>query len=120
MTAGFPLSVQQRRVWSYRQHGPRVALALRLEGELDADALRDALRAVVARHEALRTAFRPAPGLKLPLQVIEEGAQPGWEVLSADAGPSPGEDALHAALLETAAADGSDPADGPQLEARLL
>ena len=57
-----PLSYAQRRLWFIdRFQGPsavyNVPFLLRLTGDLDADALRAAVAAVVARHESLRTVF---------------------------------------------------------------
>ncbi|HZI13110.1 MAG TPA: condensation domain-containing protein, partial [Myxococcus sp.] len=55
-----PLSLAQQRLWFLEQLEPGSALyhipaAIRLEGELDAQALERALQELVRRHEALRT-----------------------------------------------------------------
>ncbi|GGK58083.1 hypothetical protein GCM10011591_32830 [Nocardia camponoti] len=63
--ANLPLSPAQRRVWFLNRFGldsARAAaynrpLALRLSGDVDADALAAALRDVIARHEILRTIY---------------------------------------------------------------
>nr|WP_052477688.1 non-ribosomal peptide synthetase [Kibdelosporangium sp. MJ126-NF4]CEL13326.1 Siderophore biosynthesis non-ribosomal peptide synthetase modules [Kibdelosporangium sp. MJ126-NF4]CTQ99017.1 Siderophore biosynthesis non-ribosomal peptide synthetase modules [Kibdelosporangium sp. MJ126-NF4] len=52
-------------------------LTLRLDGRLDREALRDAARALIARHGALRTAFR-FDGLPRPLQLVSSAAELPW------------------------------------------
>ncbi|MFP2934076.1 condensation domain-containing protein, partial [Pyxidicoccus sp. 3LG] len=61
-TGTLPLSFAQQRLWFIDQLQPgsasyNIPWALKLNGTLAADALRDALRALVQRHEALRTTF---------------------------------------------------------------
>ena len=65
----YPLSPRQRRMWFIRELAPEVPHyneleAARLGGELNVDALQQALEAIVARHEVLRTT----------IQRTEEGA----------------------------------------------
>ncbi|WP_030785556.1 non-ribosomal peptide synthase/polyketide synthase [Streptomyces sp. NRRL S-920] len=62
-----PMSHAQQRLWFLHEFEPGgaeyvTALALRLRGTLDTDALRAALGAVVARHESLRTTFDSVDG----------------------------------------------------------
>jgi amino acid adenylation domain-containing protein len=72
------LSLDQERIWLIHQFGVsgpmyNVFLAHRLSGDLDVDALRYAVNAVVQRHEALRTTFELA-GAR-PVQVIHAAMQ---------------------------------------------
>ncbi|MGY3199992.1 amino acid adenylation domain-containing protein/non-ribosomal peptide synthase protein (TIGR01720 family) [Streptomyces sp. TE5632] len=78
-----PMSYAQQRLWFLEEFAPGsgeyvTALALRLRGRLEVPALTAALRALVERHEALRTTFdtvdghgvqivHPAPDVPLPL-----------------------------------------------------
>ncbi|MBV2155356.1 non-ribosomal peptide synthase/polyketide synthase [Kitasatospora sp. SUK 42] len=62
-----PMSYAQQRLWFLEEFAPGgaeyvTALALRLRGALDADALGAALRALTARHESLRTTFDSVDG----------------------------------------------------------
>ncbi len=60
-----PLSWSQERLWFRRRTEPTGAsLASRLTGPLNVPALREALRAVIARHEALRTVLPEYEGVR--------------------------------------------------------
>ena len=71
------LSFAQQRLWFLDQLEPgrptyNSPLALRLEGRLVPGALADAVTAIVARHEALRTTFATREGI--PVQVVHPPA----------------------------------------------
>ncbi|WP_156660820.1 non-ribosomal peptide synthetase, partial [Mycobacterium sp. 852002-10029_SCH5224772] len=87
-----PLSFAQSRLWFLDQlHGPspvhNMAVALRLRGHLDTDAMGTALGDVVARHESLRTVFVATGGT--PQQVVLPAAstEVGWQVIDAAGWP---------------------------------
>src|SRR5205823_1453194 len=68
-----PLSYAQQRLWFLDQLQPgnssyNIALALRLTGPLELEALEHSLNQIVDRHEALRTTFVAQEGR--PQQVI--------------------------------------------------
>ena len=74
-----PLSFAQNRLWFIDQlQGPspiyNIAVALRLRGRLDPDALALALADVVARHESLRTVFASPEGI--PQQIVYRSSGP--------------------------------------------
>jgi amino acid adenylation domain-containing protein/non-ribosomal peptide synthase protein (TIGR01720 family) len=60
-----------------------MAVALRLSGGLDAEALGAALADVVGRHESLRTLFPAVEGIPQQLVVPAERADFGWDVVDA-------------------------------------
>ncbi|WP_244167385.1 condensation domain-containing protein, partial [Streptomyces mutomycini] len=74
-----PLSYAQQRLWFlHRLEGPsatyNIPFALRIDGPLDAETLRQALGDVVGRHAALRTVFpehdsRPHQHITAPADV---------------------------------------------------
>ncbi|QRK05610.1 non-ribosomal peptide synthase/polyketide synthase [Archangium violaceum] len=80
-----PLSFAQQRLWFLDRFDPRsslynLALVLRLEGALDVGALERSFRALVHRHEALRTTFQQgeqgvfqviSSSVELPLAVVD-------------------------------------------------
>ncbi|WP_131823678.1 non-ribosomal peptide synthetase, partial [Mycobacterium talmoniae] len=88
-----PLSFAQSRLWFLDQlQGPspvyNMAVALRLSGNLDVDALRAALADVVGRHETLRTVFTAVQGT--PQQVVIPAGQAdfGWQIVDARGWPA--------------------------------
>ncbi|WP_156750253.1 non-ribosomal peptide synthetase, partial [Mycobacterium sp. E2479] len=83
-----PLSFAQNRLWIIDQlQGPsavyNMAVALRLDGHLDADALMTAMTDVVGRHESLRTLFPSVEGIPQQLVMAVEQAHFGWAVVDA-------------------------------------
>jgi amino acid adenylation domain-containing protein len=73
-----PASYAQQRLWLIEQLEPGAAAynipsAARLRGRLDVEALCEALREIVRRHESLRTRFTSADGR--PVQVVEPGVE---------------------------------------------
>src|SRR5262249_29207190 len=99
-----PLSFAQNRLWFIDQlQGPspiyNMAAALRLHGGLDAEAVRQALAHVVARHESLRTLFPAVEGIPQQLVVPPERPDFGWQAIDATTWPA---SRLHEAI-DTAA-----------------
>ncbi|MBZ4402510.1 condensation domain-containing protein, partial [Myxococcus sp. AS-1-15] len=118
-----PLSFAQQRLWFLDQLQPGTAsynlpAALRLEGSLDVAALRQSLRALVQRHEVLRTHFVVRDSQ--PLQVIRPEAEvelPVVELAGLDGQPRE-EEARR--LMREEALRPFDLARGPLVRASLL
>ncbi|UJW29762.1 amino acid adenylation domain-containing protein [Saccharothrix sp. AJ9571] len=111
-----PLSSAQRRLWFlHHASGPSAAyhmpLAFRLRGELDVDALEQALADLAARHESLRTIFPETDGE--PEQLVLADARPRLHTAEVDP-------ADLTTALETAARESFDLAAEPPLRAYLF
>ena len=120
-----PTSFAQQRVWFLDQLEPgsaayTMAMALRLRGPVDSEALRRALQAVVSRHESLRTTFTDVEGDGRPQQVVAAESAVALPVTGLTGLPA-AERLSHAAgLAAEEAAVPFDLATGPLLRARLL
>jgi amino acid adenylation domain-containing protein len=79
--AGFQLSPQQKHLWllGAEESAFHAAVAVLLDGKLEVETLKDAIEAVVSRHEILRTTFERRPGMKVPVQVVQDSLAPAWE-----------------------------------------
>ncbi|WP_051712775.1 non-ribosomal peptide synthetase [Spirillospora albida] len=96
-----PVSYAQRRLWFIQDlEGPsatyHIPIPLRLTGKLDLDAVRAAMRDMLARHESLRTVFTEIEGE--PYQRILAPDEAAAEPEVSDRGP----DRLHEAVFEAA------------------
>ncbi|HWS86561.1 MAG TPA: amino acid adenylation domain-containing protein [Pyrinomonadaceae bacterium] len=118
----FRLSPQQQRLWLLQQgsgvYGAQCVI--QLEGELDADALQQALGQLIARHEILRTAFQRSPGMKLPLQAIAFKGKFAWSSLDWRKLDAAGQAARFAELTAEELAAGFDLTMGQLVRAVLV
>ncbi|ANN17190.1 non-ribosomal peptide synthetase [Amycolatopsis orientalis] len=118
-----PLSFAQQRLWFLDEYEPGSVeyvspTALRLRGELDVAALADALTALVARHEALRTTFDADSG-----HGVQRVGAPYAVGLPLDDLSGLSEEDRSAALHRTLEREVRQPFDlrtGPLLRARLI
>jgi non-ribosomal peptide synthetase component F len=71
---GFRLSPQQNRVWQLQQGSQAYVTqcAILIEGDVESEALEEALRKIMRKHEILRTTLDWLPGLNTPIQLILE------------------------------------------------
>ncbi|MBS2967085.1 non-ribosomal peptide synthetase, partial [Actinocrinis puniceicyclus] len=118
-----PLSFAQERLWFLWRLAPQSAaynapVALRLRGALDAAALQEAVSAVVARHEVLRTRY--AEGADGPVQVIDPHCAVPLPLVDVPAGDERECEKALRALVTEAAEEPFDLATGPVLRCRLF
>ena len=117
-----PLSFGQERLWFLQQMEPEnpfynLPAVLRLEGELDVEALERALAEIVRRHEVLRTTIALRDGA--PVQAV---APPSPLRLAAEEVPGSGAEEREAELRRLIRAEAQRPFDlarGPLLRASL-
>ncbi|NEQ80571.1 MAG: amino acid adenylation domain-containing protein, partial [Moorea sp. SIO2I5] len=82
---GFRLSPQQKHLWLLQQQSGDIYCSqcvIRIKGQLEIDKLKLALQKVINRHEILRTFFHRQPGIKLPIQVINDNSEFFWQELN--------------------------------------
>jgi amino acid adenylation domain-containing protein len=119
-----PLSFAQQRLWFLDQFEPNTPLynipgpAVRLRGSLNVEALRQALNAIVARHETLRTTFTIVDGT--PMQVINGRRQGELEVIDLRAWPEAEREAETQCILNREAGRPFNLANDLMLRALLL
>ena len=118
-----PLSFAQKRLWFIDQLEPGTAIynlpgAVRLEGELDLDALERVINEIIRRHEVLRTRFEFEGGE--PVQVIDAWESRKLEVedLTSLTPEERSEKARQIAIEETRT--GFNLSHGPLLRVKLL
>ncbi|HEX4494252.1 MAG TPA: amino acid adenylation domain-containing protein, partial [Thermoanaerobaculia bacterium] len=123
----FALSFAQQRLWLIDQLSPgsplyNLAVALRVEGPLDAAVFARALSEIVRRHEALRTVFATADGMEegVPIQVIQPAGPFGLPVVDLSGLPEPEREAAALVLAAEETARPFDLARDPMLRGVLL
>ena len=122
-TSKAPLSFAQQRLWFLDQLDPgnasyNISRGIRLEGPLDLQALRRALNAVIARHEALRTNFISVEGE--PVQVIAPSREIELHPVDLDELPETERESEARRLASEAALRGFNLAEDQLLRASLL
>jgi acyl carrier protein len=118
-----PLSFAQQRLWFFEQLVPgspayNIPTTISLKGSLDVDALVNALKQTVQRHEILRASFRSRAGL--PIMSIDQSCElevPIFELTRVSG--STWEDELRSLVLNDAS-QGFDFSRPPLMRATLL
>jgi amino acid adenylation domain-containing protein len=118
---GFRLSPHQRRLWRYRNEASfRAQCLVLVEGDLKANALRDALHHAVSRHAILRTTFQPIAGMKSSVQVVTDQPLFDWRRVSLSGLPSGEQDERIDELFALEQSNAFDLERGPISRALLI
>jgi amino acid adenylation domain-containing protein len=122
-TGDVPPSFAQQRLWFMEQLGNlgstyHIPMRLRLRGDLDGGALRRALDRIVARHEALRTAFPTVDGE--PVQHVAPAGESAFPLVEHDLGAAADADGELRRLVSKETSAPFDLARGPLFRGRLV
>src|SRR6185503_543406 len=118
-----PLSFAQQRLWFVDQYQPggafyNIPVAVRLNGQIQVDALERTLKTIVERHEVLRTSFIQVDGE--PWQVISPDATIELPITSLEHLPPDDREAEAKRIAGKEATTPFDLASGQLLRAHLL
>ncbi|WP_246410506.1 condensation domain-containing protein, partial [Granulicella aggregans] len=118
-----PLSFAQQRLWFISQiesagRSYHIPFYLRLQGDLNRNALRWALDTVLARHEALRTTFYVEAGT--PFQRIQPWETLNFKISETDLRDHPDPESSVRAVLQREADGRFDLERGPLVRAHLI
>ncbi|RKR36977.1 non-ribosomal peptide synthetase [Paraburkholderia sp. BL17N1] len=122
-TASVPASFAQTRLWLHARMidepaAYHITERLRLDGALDANALRLSCDALIARHEALRTTFAESgDGV---LQTVHAPSRCPWHASDVSAWPADQREARAADIARTDEAKSFDLSLGPLMRAHLI
>ena len=119
----FPASLEQIRYWTLDQldgssTASNMAIAARLEGEIDDAIVEQSIHAIVERHEALRTTFKMVEGQLS--QIISEEIRYSFSVTDLRALPEPDRAQAAEAAVEEHSHARADLATGPAFFVRLI
>lgn len=119
---GFRLSPGQARVWFLQQGASayRAECLVMIEGRLNGDALKAAVKSAVRRHESLRLTFHLLPGLQVPLQVVSPDASFSWKECESNENDLREQEREIQRWTEAEAGEPIDLGHGPALRATLI
>lgn len=119
---GYRLSPLQKHLWLLQQDGSAYLsqCAIRLDGKLDKENLKEAVQNVIERHQILRTTFHRVSGIKFPMQTIAETASPPWNYVDVRDQSRKDQDAEIERCLDDARPQPVDYERAPLLRATLV